>query len=225
MIVSHGHRLIFVKTKKTAGTSVEIALSVNVGPRDIVTRLTPADEETRAECGGVGPQNDRIPATRWRGSEFRRLRPGRWPVFRNHMPARDIRRILPRWWDEYLTFSIVRNPWDAVVSAYSWHCGRTRETVTLSEFISSGRAARVASWPILSDGGVVLLDEVVRYERLHEDMERLSERTGLDPAQLPHAKAQFRGERRHYRELMSRSDRDRVASMFRNEITYFGYEY
>jgi hypothetical protein len=159
-------------------------------------------------------------------AEIHRLRSRRWPVFRNHMPAREIRRILPGPWEEYLTFTIVRNPWDAVVSAYFWHCGRhPGTTVTLSDFISSGRASRIASWPILSDGSAVLPDEIVRFEHFHEDMQRLSARTGIDPAQMPHAKGQFRKERRHYRELMSKSDRDRVASLFRDEISHFGYEY
>lgn len=33
MIVSHRYRYIFIKTKKTAGTSIEIALSRHCGPR------------------------------------------------------------------------------------------------------------------------------------------------------------------------------------------------
>ena len=37
MIVSHGRRFIFIKTSKTAGTSVEMQLSKFCGPDDIVT--------------------------------------------------------------------------------------------------------------------------------------------------------------------------------------------
>jgi hypothetical protein len=33
MIVSHRYRYIFIKTKKTTGTSIEIALSRHCGPR------------------------------------------------------------------------------------------------------------------------------------------------------------------------------------------------
>jgi len=226
VIVSHSHRFVFVKTKKTAGTSVEIALSRAAAPGDIITRLTQEDEEFRRACGGVGPQNERIPISRWRLPEIRRLGHRRSPLFRNHMPARDIRRILPTPWDEYLTFTIVRNPWDAVVSAYFWFCGRhPGTTITLSDFISSGRATWIASWPILSDGFSVLPDEIVRYEHLQDDLRRLSAITGLDPTQLPRAKSQFRNDRRHYTELMSPRDRDSVASQFRIEIDRFGYEY
>ena len=55
MIVSHEHKFIFLKTKKTAGTSIELALSQLCGPDDIITPLTQIDEALRA--GGRGAQN------------------------------------------------------------------------------------------------------------------------------------------------------------------------
>jgi hypothetical protein len=52
MIVSHEHKFIFLKSKKTAGTSIELALSQLCGPSDILTPLTRIDEASRA--GGRG---------------------------------------------------------------------------------------------------------------------------------------------------------------------------
>ena len=37
MIISHRHRFIFIKTQKTAGTSIEVFLSGLCGPEDVVT--------------------------------------------------------------------------------------------------------------------------------------------------------------------------------------------
>src|SRR5690554_5738319 len=37
MIVSHRHKFIFIKTKKTAGTSIELALRQICGPEDIIS--------------------------------------------------------------------------------------------------------------------------------------------------------------------------------------------
>ena len=37
MIVSHKHKFIFIKTKKTAGTAIEAALSELCGPQDVIT--------------------------------------------------------------------------------------------------------------------------------------------------------------------------------------------
>ena len=39
MIISHSHRYIFIKSEKTAGTSVEAALSKHCTDSDIVTPL------------------------------------------------------------------------------------------------------------------------------------------------------------------------------------------
>ena len=40
MIISHQLQLIFVKTRKTAGTSIEIALSRYAGPDDVITAIS-----------------------------------------------------------------------------------------------------------------------------------------------------------------------------------------
>jgi hypothetical protein len=47
MIVSHEHKFIFLKTKKTAGTSIELALNALCGPDDVITPLTTIDEALR----------------------------------------------------------------------------------------------------------------------------------------------------------------------------------
>ena len=53
MIISHEHKFIFLKTKKTAGTSIELALSQLCGPDDVIPPITDSDEALRAE--GSGP--------------------------------------------------------------------------------------------------------------------------------------------------------------------------
>ena len=56
MILSHKHKFIFIKTRKTAGTSIEIALSRFCGKDDIITPISPEDEKIRKKIG-VKPQN------------------------------------------------------------------------------------------------------------------------------------------------------------------------
>jgi hypothetical protein len=48
MILSLEHKFIFLRTKKTAGTSIELALSDLCGPDDVITPLTREDEARRA---------------------------------------------------------------------------------------------------------------------------------------------------------------------------------
>jgi hypothetical protein len=48
------HKFIFIKTKKTAGTAIEVALSELCGPLDVITSYREGSEEQRR---GRGPQN------------------------------------------------------------------------------------------------------------------------------------------------------------------------
>ena len=57
MIVSHAKKLIFVKTRKTSGTSMEVSLSQVCGPDDIITPISFEDELVRLDMGGTLPQN------------------------------------------------------------------------------------------------------------------------------------------------------------------------
>lgn len=57
MILSHQHRFIFLKTNKTAGTSIEIALSQFCGPDYIIMPIPRKDELIREELSFRGPQN------------------------------------------------------------------------------------------------------------------------------------------------------------------------
>jgi hypothetical protein len=50
MIISHEHKFIFVKTRKTAGTSIEIALSKFCGPDDVICPI-----RLRRHFGGQAP--------------------------------------------------------------------------------------------------------------------------------------------------------------------------
>ena len=56
-IISHSKKFIFVKTNKTAGTSVEIALSKYCDENDIITQITMNDEKFREKLGYRGQQN------------------------------------------------------------------------------------------------------------------------------------------------------------------------
>ena len=56
MIISHKYKFIFLKTKKTAGTSIEISLSRYCGNNDIITPISIRDEAIR-KLLGKKPQN------------------------------------------------------------------------------------------------------------------------------------------------------------------------
>ena len=66
MIISHSRKFIFVKTYKTAGSSLEIALSKYCARGDILTPLDADEELQRRALTGLGAQNYGKPARRYR---------------------------------------------------------------------------------------------------------------------------------------------------------------
>ena len=56
-IVSYQKNFIFIKTNKTAGTSLEIALSKFCGKEDIIGPIFTQDEDLRKSKGFLGAQN------------------------------------------------------------------------------------------------------------------------------------------------------------------------
>lgn len=232
MIVSHRHRFVFVKTHKTAGTSLEILLSAHAGPEDILTPIAPEDEELRRSRGGSGPQNCAVPPRRWdleSWSNF--LFRGRRRRFKNHTSARQARTFLGRaTWEAYHTFTLERNPYDKAVSCYFWDArkprNRGRATPTLRDYLRTVTRDRLSNYGLYAHRGRILVDEVLRYETLADQLPALLARLGL-PAEgeLPRAKGQSRPKRSDYRELLGPEERRLVERKCHREIAAFGYEF
>lgn len=226
MLVSHLLQFVFLKTRKTAGTSLEIALSRFVGPNDVVTPDTPEDESMRLEWGGLPSQNRLVPRNRWGSKEWIRWslrRPDR--LFYNHMPACDVRRLIGRnTWDTYFKFTIERNPWDLAVSAWFWYS--TRMALPFEEFVSSDRLASYSNWQIYTIRDRIAVDWVIRYDQLSDLLPKLAVRLGLpETPSLPRAKGNVRTDRRPYQEWYRDADRERVARVFHREIEAFGWTF
>ena len=207
MIASRAHRFVFIKTRKTAGTSIEIALSRHCGPDDLVTRISADDEELRAAAGGVCPQNDDTD-----------------PSSYAHMGARRVIEVIGReTWDDYFTFAVERNPFDVVASSFRYSARKPTFTKTFAEFVRTPRRLhRLAlNERLYRLGGKVIVDVVYRYEELPDAVADISSRLGLD-LDLPHAK---QGTGPHYRELYGPGDAEIVAERFARTIREFGYAF
>ena len=228
MIVSHEHRFIFVKTHKTAGTSIEIALSKFLGPADVVSPVSPRDEGTRRELGYPGPRNTLVPFRKYTRADWtralRHLRPLR---FFNHMPARRIRHYVgEEVWNDYFVFSFERNPFDKAISRYFWRTRRFTDRPSLADYFRGEQEALLTDWPLYTIGGKVAVDFMGRFERLTDDLEVIRRRIGLpEPLVLPRAKGGQRQDRRHYSEFLTPSERALIERVCARELEAFGYTY
>ena len=231
VIISHRHRFIFIKTAKTAGTTVELYLRQFCGPDDIVSPLHIDDELLARSAGIIGPQNheSRLKAP-WhlRRRDIPWVRDHhRYPVvnrFYNHMPATLIRdEIGDEIWTTYTKFTIVRDPWDRVVSNYYWRNRKSRnERHPLEESVE--RAGN--NWKLYTIDGRSEIDSFFRFESLQADLEALRDRLGFDgEVNLLRAKGGIRPQRSSARELLTEQQVQRIAELAHNEIEMFGYRW
>ena len=230
MIISHKHKFIFLKTVKTAGTSIEIALSKYCGPDDIITPASPEDEITRSELGYPGPQNCFSPIRKYDLQDiFKWIREGKKKLrFYNNMPAEKIKaRIENDVWDSYYKFCFERNPWDRTISLYYW-LNQSESRPTISKFINSEDILflKKRGYNTYTIDRKIVVDKICKFENIIEELETIRIQLGIpEKLDLPRAKSRFRKDKRSYRDILNEDDRDRIAELFRDEINLFGYEW
>lgn len=230
MIISHSYRFIFLKINKTAGTSIEIALSKFCGPKDIITPISPEDEEIRKDLGYRGPQNHLLPFSSYSFADVKQLfkTHKRKNQYYNHIPAWKLRKFIPpSIWNNYFKFCFERNPWDRLISLYYWFC-RSAPRPSISEFLTTKHPLILKrnGYEVYTENDQVVVDRVCYYERLKEELEAIRQLLGLpEKIVLPRAKSQFRKDRRNYRDVLTERERSTIAKMFNKEIRLLGYHY
>lgn len=242
MIISHKYKFIFIKTQKTGGTSLEIALSKFCGPDDVITpfgrdhKIFEVDEKLRQHSGFRGPQNFRVPILKLSAKDMARTiyRQKRPPMFTEHEPAEDIRKKIDQnTFKAYRKFAVLRNPFDAAVSSYFWHINvlGARDS-SLFEFLTRNPASINKNWMLCCDRDRnLLLDQTLRYENLENDLASLSEHLGFpgniyDEMRSIRAKATVRpSQTKNYRDFIDERSRVLIEILCYNEIQHFGYEF
>lgn len=247
MILSHRYKFIFLKTGKVGGTSLEIALSKFLGPDDVVTPVSLADDEKRHALGFTTPQNyhkglsemgigDLLEYGRRSFQESLIAEERRWRVarkypkkFRNHITAERLKPLLGEGiWNEYYKFTVERNPWDKTVSMYFWDQKGNKKEQSFREYVASGRSYD-SNFDIYAINGIPQVEAVVRYEALEEDLGKVSGDIGL-PENVYHVMRDIRAkqgyrEGRDYRGYFDEDLKKMVAIQYAREIALLGYEF
>ena len=249
MLVSFRHKFIYVKGRKVASTSIEMALAPLCGPNDIVTPITPADEFERLSLGGQCQnycQDERL-ANRYlkfvkRQNFEKALKTGVYrpqvSVFYNHMPLADIERRLEIPFEEYVLVISERSPYWKIISfanmklSFAGYHGQRMVNSPrdirrcVDELFGTGQYLEVRNIELYR--GRERYKEVVllRQESLDRDLTKLFSHLELGPcpAQWPHAKKGTTGLHLDPRAMLTREQLDRVNLEFADEFERFGFE-
>lgn len=226
MIISHRHKFIFLKTRKTAGTSIEMWLQSFCGEDDIVTPIYPSESghRSRNDRGVFNPINEIL-------TEAYSVDPDCRPIlsscrdllqlrrFYNHIPGQVVRSRLPvKVWIKYRKWCVERDPKEKVVSDYYMQRFRANGRLTPTRYASSYKMP--VNSPIYCDkNGAPVVDQILRYENLHEELEKLSGELGFAFDGLKYrAKASYRPANSTFDELFSVDEQQAILRKFESEI-------
>ncbi len=214
MIISPGRGYVFVHIPKTGGTALSVALEARAKKDDILIGDTPKAIRRRKRLKGL--------TTRGR----------LW----KHSTLADIDGLLREGQLETLyAFTLVRNPWDRMVSYYHWlraqsfdhPAVRLAAAVDFEAFVldpttgASMQAAPAASYMRLASGSVKC-DAYIRLEHFEQDAGPLFDHLGFSLTLERHnASARARG----YHDYYTPHSRDAVARCCAQDISQFGYAF
>lgn len=237
MIISHEHEFIFIKTRKTAGSSMEIALSKYLGGRDVITPCMPIEEEMiRTKLGFRGPQNFSLPLKEWNPRDYVDFALGNRPKrFSAHSNAQKVAKYLDQEkFSGYRKILTVRNPYTYVVSLYNWHARRTGPTPEdFKAWLIAGQGdLRFSNFGMGKVRGQFAMDLVLRFENIAEEAKKLAQTLGL-PNELSTVFNSISAKKGLLHPQLSLDEaygffpgaRDLVEARFHEEIRIFDYDF
>lgn len=229
MIVSHKHRFIFIKTHKTAGSSLEMALAPLCGPDDIITPMeSNADTDLPRNFHGDAFLDRLYAKSRMTRKMINRHSPllGSW--YYEHMPAWRVReQIGEATWNAYFKFCFERNPWDKVVSYYLWKKhGQQKSIPAFREYVLEKTRRLPMDGRLYFDGDCSMMDHVYEFKALIPQTRELFEKLDLDfSGELPREKTGIKVDRKPYRDFYDEETKAKIAEIFAREIELMGYTF
>lgn len=248
MIFSQKHKFIFIKGRKVAGTSLEIALSPHCGPHDILTPISPADELKRLALGGR-PQNYAgqeieaqylalVQAGDFEAAIKTRVHSATAYPFFNHMSLAAVEKLLDPPAQDYTLVYATRNPYQKVASlanmyvSFQNYAGKPMENTqedirkSIIRFFETGQYILAHNRALYQSQRRYKARFIVRQEHLAADYKSLCAHFDLpaDTSEMPHAKQGAGGEGYALEALFTRAQLDIINTDFADEFRDNGYE-
>ena len=203
MLISHRKHFIYLKTFKTASTSVEVYFEKYCIPAGEKWEFTHYCDSRVSDAGIIGARGANVVGMGW------------W----NHMLAGEIKnRLKPQIWDDYLKFCNVRNPFQVFISSffYDMYLDDTQKKKEYFRSLRSSSAKILKLDNMIIQGfrkyliniikkfseknsqyminGEVCIDYFIQYENLEEGVEYICEKLDIpfEPEKIPKLNSGFR---------------------------------
>ncbi len=216
MLISHRYKFIYLKTTKTAGTSVEVALEPYALPINFKRDKENKNDAVVTEYGIVGARG----------------KCGNQHQWFHHMGARKVKaQIGDDIWNSYYKFCNIRNPWDKTVSAFHFHHSEIKNEKkeiifrTFKDWLEQGENL-MHDRAIYFINNAPVADDVIRYETLASDLHRICNRFGVPTVEIPTLKSKERGaEKIDFREYYNEKSKKLIEKLYNIEIHHYGWSF
>jgi len=213
MIISLKHNFIYIRTRKTASTSIHRALEQVLGPDDICIRGKYHDFSSVLRRGVVAPEGG----------------------FPTHVEAEKIKPFLKRRiWNRAFKFTSERHPYEKAISLAFYFASKTEKIAKRGHRPPSDdfeevlervvRAGRYAGFPLYYIDGAPIVSDFIRYETLEADLKRIAEKLGFEIPPLPEMKTAVRTDRRPARDILTKAQKETIYETCKPEFDLLGYE-
>jgi hypothetical protein len=204
MIVSKKHNFVFIKTRKTAGSTLEKLYRPLLGDEDYCSGSSrdenPAKNMPEGTNGHVG-----------------------WEHIKNQY-------CNDKWWEEAYKFTIERNPWDKVVSSYYWHQKIKPQEYAGMDFEKYVLTCQLLpmDYHHYANRGTLMVNNVYKYEEIDKMYAELNDKFGFNITTIEVFGTRMKGDirkERDYKKLHTPRTIEFVERFFKPTIDLLGYTY
>ena len=223
MLISHKYKFIFLKSMKTASSSVfSFFTPYCISPEAL--KFFDYANNYKSIGGFTDPTEYGIV-----GREKKHLKPFDHPLHVHAKYVRDyVNSLNPNMWNEYFKFTTVRNPWDLCVSRYFFHVNFYVEKIKFNKFIKNMHQLNNISYPFYRINGKYVCDFYIRYEQLKEDIAKACDIVGITDYNFDNLiskHSNYRPKNLHYSEMYNKETKNLVADLYADDIKKFDYKF
>ena len=218
MIISHKYKFIFIKTRKTAGTTIEYNLSKYLGNDDIIA---PSEQ---ANYLAQNYMQQTSLSRFFEALKFKKLSKIFNFEFTDHMHAIHIKKKIDnKIYQTYFKFCVEREPVDKSISYYfmrknSPNSNSIRKKMSWIEFVNKKRFPVDTSF--YTHNNKLIIDKIIRYENLENELSLVLNDLGIKNFKIEKSvNNKFRG----INPIITKNQKKIIYKEFQSSLKFVNY--